>query len=76
MNQRSRDDHTFACRGGPGRGARWASAGVGSATTVPPRDLEVISGSGKVTTSIGAGSASVSALVRQPDGKLVAAGPA
>src|SRR5437870_5544779 len=51
-----------------------ASASVGSATLLPPRHLEVISGSGKVTTSIGAGSASVRALVRQPDGKLVAAG--
>src|SRR5438874_2544335 len=50
------------------------STPVGSATPVPTRHLERISGGGKVTTSIGPGSASISALVRQPDGKLVAAG--
>jgi uncharacterized delta-60 repeat protein len=41
---------------------------------VPARFLEVSSGGGWVTTSVGPGVASVSALVQQPDGKLVAAG--
>jgi uncharacterized delta-60 repeat protein len=50
------------------------SAAFGSATTQTPDQLEVKSGGGWVTTPIGPGGASVSALVQQPDGKLVAAG--
>jgi uncharacterized delta-60 repeat protein len=50
------------------------TAAVGSAGRVPTRFLEVSSSGGWVTTSVGRGSASVSALIQQPDGKLVAAG--
>jgi len=51
-----------------------ATATAGSAGRVPTRSLELSSGRGWVTTPVGRGIASVSALVQQPDGKLVAAG--
>jgi len=51
-----------------------ASAALGLATRGQTRYLELRSGRGWVTTAVGRGSASVSALVQQPDGKLVAAG--
>jgi uncharacterized delta-60 repeat protein len=53
----------FLLKGGP------ASSGAARC-----RSFEVRSGGGWVTTSVGPGSASVSALVQQPDGKLVAVG--
>jgi uncharacterized delta-60 repeat protein len=50
-----------------------ASVADGS-TTQRHGGLDMSSGGGWVTTSVGPGSASVSALVQQPDGRLVAAG--